>query len=145
MGPLYHKFNILKLSDLYRLELGKFMHMFFCKSIPCYFDNYFLEFKNANKHDTRSCTSRNLKLPLHSINRTQKSIKFQGAKLWNVLSFSLKQQSRRNLLKNSKVMQLRIICLSSLLLVQCFHRLSKITKYYFLCLMCVYYILVLSL
>ena len=102
VGPLYHKFNILKLSDLHRLELGKFMHMFFSKSIPCYFDNDFLEFKNANKHNTRSCTSRNLKLPLYSTNRTQKSIKFQGAKLRNALSFSLKQQSRRKYVKEFK-------------------------------------------
>ena len=29
VGPLYHKFNILKLSDLFRLALGKFLHMFF--------------------------------------------------------------------------------------------------------------------
>ena len=102
MGPLYHKFIILKLSDLYRLELGKLMHMFFSKSIPRYFDNYFLEFKNANKHNIRSCTSRNLKLPLYSTNRTQKSIKFQGAKLWNALSFSLKQQFRRKFVKEFK-------------------------------------------
>ena len=47
MGPLYHKFNILKLGDLYRLELGKFMHMFFSKLIPRYFNDYFIEFKNA--------------------------------------------------------------------------------------------------
>ena len=98
-GALYHKFNILELSDLYRLELGKFMHMFFSKSIPCYFDNYSIEFKNANKHNIRSCTSPNLKLPLYSTNRTQKSIKFQGAKLWNALSFSLKQQSQRKFVK----------------------------------------------
>ena len=81
VGPLYHKFNIFKLSDLYRLELGKFMHMFFSKSIPCFFDGYFIEFKNANKHNARSCISRNLKLPLYCTNRTQESIKFQGAKL----------------------------------------------------------------
>ena len=67
------------------------MHMFFSKSIPCYFDDYFIEFKNANKRNTRSCTSRNQKLPLYSTNRTQKLIKFQGAKPWNALSFSLKQ------------------------------------------------------
>ena len=102
MGPLYHKFNILKLSDLYRLELGKFMQMFFSKSIPCYFDDYFIAFKNANKHITISCTSRNLKLPLYSTNRTQKSVKFQGAKLWNAVSFSLEQQSRRNFVKELK-------------------------------------------
>ena len=76
--------------------------MFFSKSIPCYFDDYFIEFTNTNKHNTRSCTSRNLKLPLYSTNRTQKSIKFQGAKPWNALSFSLKQQSRRKLVKEFK-------------------------------------------
>ena len=102
VGPLYHKSNTLKLSDLYRLELGKFMHMFFSKSIPCYFNDYFIEFKNTNKHNTRSCTSRNLKLPLYSTNQTQKSIKFQGAKLWNALSFSLKQQSRSKFVQEFK-------------------------------------------
>ena len=62
----------------------------------------FIEFKNANKHNTISCTSRNLKLPLYSTNRTGKSVKFQGAKLWNALSFSLKQQSRRKFVKEFK-------------------------------------------
>ena len=73
--------------------------MFFSKSIPRYFDDYFIEFKNTNKHNTRSCIFRNLKLPLYSTNQTQKSIKFQGAKLQNALSFSLKQHFRRKLVK----------------------------------------------
>ena len=42
-------------------------------------------------------------LPYYSTNRAQKSIKVQGAKLWNSLPFSLKQNNYHivNLLKNT--------------------------------------------
>ena len=76
--------------------------MCFSKSIPRYFDDYFIEFKNTNKHNTRSCTSGNLKLPLYSTNRIRMSIKIQEAKLWNALSFSLKQHSWKKFVKEFK-------------------------------------------
>ena len=76
--------------------------MFVSKSITRYFDDYFIEFKNTNKHNTRSCTSRNLNIPVYSTNQTQKLIKFQEAKLWNALSFSLKQHSRKKFVKEFK-------------------------------------------
>ena len=120
---LYHKFNIRKLSDLFRLKLGKFMHMFFSKSIARYFDDYFIEFKNTNKHNTRSCTSRILKLQLYSTDRILKlqlysTIKFQGAKLWNALFFPLKQHSRRKFVKEFKNDAIAICKL--LVLVHCY-------------------------
>ena len=99
---LYRKFKILKLNDLYKIELSKFVYSYISKYTPKYFNDYFIEFKNANVHNARSSSRRNLILPLYATNRVQKSIKFQGAKLWNSLPFSLKQSSRRKFLKTHK-------------------------------------------
>ena len=99
---LYRKFKILKLNDLYKIELSKFVYSYISKYTPQYFNDYFIEFKNANVHNTRSSSRQNLILPLYATNRVQKSIKFQGAKLWNSLPFSLKQSSRRKFLKTHK-------------------------------------------
>ena len=99
---LYRKFKILKLHDLYKIELSKFVYSYISKYTPKYFNDYFIEFKNANVHNTRSSSRQNLILPLYATNRVQKSIKFQGAKLWNSLPFPLKQSSRRKFLKTHK-------------------------------------------
>ena len=99
---LYRQFKILKLNDLYKIELSKFVYSYISKYTPKYFDDYFIELKNANVHDTRSSSRQNLILLLYATNRVQKSIKFQGAKLWNFLPFPLKQSSRRTFLKTHK-------------------------------------------
>ena len=41
-------------------------------------------------------------LPSYSIYRVQKSIKFQGAKLWNSLPISLQQSSYHKFIKKHK-------------------------------------------
>ena len=99
---LYRKFKILKLNDLNKIELSKFVYSYISKYTPKYFNDYFVEFKNSSVHNTRSSSRQNLILPLYATNRVQKSIKFQGAKLWNSLPFPLKQSSRRKFLKTHK-------------------------------------------
>ena len=98
---LYHRFEILKIDDLYKLELSKFMHRFFKKALPKYFETFYTEFRFSNTHNTRSSSQR-LMLPYYSTNRAQKSIKFQGAKLWNSLPNSMKQLSYRKFIKEHK-------------------------------------------
>ena len=99
---LHRKFKILKLNDLYKIELSKFVYSYINKYTLKCFNDYFIEFKNANVHNTRSFSRQNLILPLYASNRVQKSIKVQGAKLWNSLPFPLKQSSRRKFLKTHK-------------------------------------------
>ena len=50
---LYCKFKILKLNDLYKIELSKFVYSYISKYTPKYFNDYFIGFKNANVHNTR--------------------------------------------------------------------------------------------
>ena len=98
---LYHRFEILKIDDLYILELSKFMHRFFKNTLPKYFETFYTEFKSSNTQNTRSSSQR-LMLPYYSTNRAQKSIKFRVAKLWNSLSFSLKQPTFRKFIEEYK-------------------------------------------
>ena len=77
------------------------MHMFFKNTLPKYFETFYTEFKFSNTHNTRSSSQR-LMLPYYSTNRAQKSIKFQGAKSWNSLPFSLKQLTCRKFIKEYK-------------------------------------------
>ena len=43
----YSKFQILKLPDLYKLEIAKFAHSFLHKSLPSSFSNFFIISKNV--------------------------------------------------------------------------------------------------
>ena len=50
---LCSRFKILKLDDVYRTELSKFVQRFISKILRN-IDNYYTKFKKINKHDTRS-------------------------------------------------------------------------------------------
>ena len=64
---LYNRFKILKLGDVYKTELSKFVHRVMSKNTPKYFDNYNTEFQEFNKHNTTSSSHKNLMLPLYRL------------------------------------------------------------------------------
>ena len=49
----YHRFEILKLDDLYILEIAKLMYQFTQNKIPDTFDLYFTYSSDVSKHYTR--------------------------------------------------------------------------------------------
>ena len=51
---LHSRFKILKLDDVYKTELSKFVHRFISKSTLKYLDNCYTEFKEINIHNIRS-------------------------------------------------------------------------------------------
>ena len=50
---LYKKLNFLKLKDVYKLELTKFMHKLFHNKLPNVFKTKFIELINLHSHETR--------------------------------------------------------------------------------------------
>ena len=65
------------------LELALFMFTFQAKQLPSSFFDYF-ELTNATHvKQTRSSTNDNYFLPHYQTMKLQRSIKYQGAKLWN--------------------------------------------------------------
>ena len=55
---LYTKFDVLKLDDMIKMELAKFMFKFNNKTFPNSFNNYFLRLDKLHKYNTRQ-TKRN--------------------------------------------------------------------------------------
>ena len=82
-NPLFARFKILKLHDIYSLEVFKFVKQTLLGRLPPYFLDNFHKFINIHSHSTCTTIHHNLALPLYSTARAQNSTKFQGAKIWN--------------------------------------------------------------
>ena len=95
ISPYYYKLQILKLDDLYQFELAKFMHQYTHNKLPIRFCNYFTYSSNSYSYSTRNSSKDHLLLSRFSTTRTEKSIKYVGAKLWNSLPETLRHLSYR--------------------------------------------------
>ena len=76
------KDNIILIDDMFKLELGKFMHNFNRGILPVNFRNYFTKLNSQHNHQTRA-TKYNFFLPRKNTNKGLKSLNFLGPKLWS--------------------------------------------------------------
>ena len=86
------KLDFLKLHDVYKLELAKFMHKLFKNKLP-YSCNYdFSTIERIHGYETRKPSRSNYFLPRVSESTGQKKVEFRGVKLWNEISENLKNK-----------------------------------------------------
>ena len=79
---LHSELELLKFSDIKEQEILTFVHNFFSNSLPPVFSGYFETL--ASNHNINTRYGGNLTRILgHNTNIVAKSIKIQGAKLWN--------------------------------------------------------------
>ena len=52
--PIYRRLQVLKINDLYKLEIAKFMHQFSNKSLPASFKKYFTRTTFVHLHLTQT-------------------------------------------------------------------------------------------
>jgi len=57
--PLYKNLNVLKLSDIYRIELAKFMHKLHHGTLHKIYDNFFQNISNVHSYKTRFADNQN--------------------------------------------------------------------------------------
>ena len=100
--PQFYKLGVLKIHELYELEIAKLMHQHSRGMLPSIFYSLLQKFSNKHTRQTRATTNHNLHAPRYSTNRSQKSIKYQGAKLWNSLSVELQNLSFSKFKRNYK-------------------------------------------
>ena len=78
------KLKILKFFRLYKFETAKLVHDYINSKLPLSFSRYFNKLCDvSNRLTITSVNQYNLYKPLYRTNRMQKSIKFQGVKIWN--------------------------------------------------------------
>ena len=58
-NALYQKLRILKIDDVYKLELRKFMYLDHVNDLPEMFEAYFLSIDHAHHYNTRSKSNGN--------------------------------------------------------------------------------------
>ena len=81
-NQLYKKLGFLKLCDVYKLELAKFMHKVFKNKLPKLCNYNFTTIDKILDHATRKPRRSNYRLPRVSKSAGQNKIEFRGAKLW---------------------------------------------------------------
>ena len=91
--PQYRKLKVLKIADLYTYEIAKLMHQHSKNMLPTCFSNFFCPLSEVHERQTRSTSKNNLCLPKFSTSRCQRSLRYQGVKIWNSLKPNLRNQS----------------------------------------------------
>ena len=90
MSSLYKKLNLLKLEDLYKAELEKFMYLYYNKKTPKIFNSFFKKITEIHSYNTRQVSHSTFFLLRMSKTCTQNSISYKGTKIWSKLKPELK-------------------------------------------------------
>ena len=90
VSHLYQNLSLLKLNDIYKLELAKFMHKLDNNNLPIVFQNRFTKIEKIHTYVTRGANKSNYFLS--RVNKTvdQNRLEYRGVKLWNQTSEKLK-------------------------------------------------------
>ena len=104
LSPIYKKLNILKLHDIYKLELGKFMHSVYYKRAPKIFNKFFKHLNEHHNYQTRQVDTSTYFLPRVNKQFAQNQISYRGTKLWATIPATIKNKgfhSFKQLFRNS--------------------------------------------
>ena len=89
-NPLFKNLKILKLKDVFQLELLKFVFDYKNKNLPYILNMLFKETGMTHSHNTRGVTNKNLYIPaFNSTHFGQWTLKYQCPYLWNKVSNEL--------------------------------------------------------
>ena len=87
---LYKQLKLLKVEDIYKLELSKFMQQLNCNMTPKAFEKNFVKLENVHSYSRRQKTKNNYFLTRVNKTMSQKQLAFRGTKLWATLDNSIK-------------------------------------------------------
>ena len=82
-NPLFHKLNVLKISDINILQTGTFMFKYINNLLPEVFSNLFSFNRNLHKYPTRTCDNIHLNNPRTLL--AHKALRHHGPDIWNIL------------------------------------------------------------
>ena len=88
---LYKNLNFLKLKDVYKLELAKFMHKLFYNKLLNVFKTKFIKLINIHSLETRKSNQSNYFLSRVNKIACQRKLNYLGVKLWNEIKDELKK------------------------------------------------------
>ena len=100
--PFYIKTNILPLPKLFEFETAKIVYSYKFNLLPKIFDNYFSYAKSCHSRTIRFSLKNHLTISLFKSNRSQRSIKYIGPKIWNSINHNLSTMTFNKFKKHYK-------------------------------------------
>ena len=97
--PLYKKFNILKLCDVYKVELAKLMHKCKFYQLPERLMQLYQKTDKKHSHNTRQANSSGYHIPIARTEFEKKAIHYRGCVLWNSIPNTVKDTESIQTLK----------------------------------------------
>ena len=88
-APIFAKYNVLNVTDMYTFELGVFMYRYSMNELPSSFKYYFKKRSDIHNYSTRHCNNYNLTKNKKTF--SDHSVRTSGPYLWNTLENQLKQ------------------------------------------------------
>ena len=106
LDQVYHTEKMLKVSDITRLELAKFIYRYHKFKVPDLFitENYFTPFDEIHSYNTRSSPSKCYFLPSVNTTAGRRSLLFRGTKRWNAIPVDINNIHIINLLNITRNM-----------------------------------------
>ena len=95
--PIYSDLNLLKLNNIFHLEVLKLVFKFLATLFRKCFDDYFRRAEQNHSHSTPITSNENFALMLCSKAISQRSIRYVGSKKWYDLLIELKSDPRISL------------------------------------------------
>ena len=105
---LHSELELLKVTDIKEQEILAFVHNFFSNRLPPVFNGYFETLISNHNINTRNGANLT-RITGHSTEFAAKSIKIQGAKLWNKTDKNLKSVNKSKMLKT----KFKAICIQN--------------------------------
>ena len=94
---------------MYQSDLALFMFKFQANQLPSSFSHYFQKTNMIHMKQTRSATNYNYFQPRYKTMKVQRTIKYQGAKLWNLIPDDIKKSTSLNQFKKKKLKMFLLI------------------------------------
>ncbi len=104
-SPLFKRLQILKFTHLITLRMTMFMYKYYRRLLPSSLNNLFTPVYQIHSYNTRLSSNLWGFFPKIRTNFGLFSIRYQGAKTWNVLSEADKQMTFLQLTRNTCMQQ----------------------------------------
>ena len=96
--PLFKRLGILKIHEIFELNVATFIFKTVNKIHPTNFNNWFILVSEIHGYSTRGSSSRNLYIPhVRTTHYGLKAMKYIGPQIWNNLPIMLKAEKNLNL------------------------------------------------
>ena len=90
MSNLYKRLYLMKLTDIYKLELDKFMFAFHNNRLPKIFYDWLIKLKSVHDHNTRQLTNDVYSKPSANKNIGKGTMLYRGRSLWGEIDMNNK-------------------------------------------------------